>query len=606
MKAIALISTPWPIFKRPSIQLGSLKAYLLSNLKGVAVDTFHFYLDVAADIGYETYSLISDSSWLSESLYAGLVFEEQEKKVQKLWEVLKRKNKKIENLDLFQIKYRLSTLGEKHINSIDWEKYLLVGFSICFSQLMSSLFYMKKLKNLYPNLKIIAGGSHCSSELGQTLINTFDWIDLIVQGEGEKPLLRIVEEALKGTDIKSIRSIKGVIKRSSTEQNVDQIEDLNNLPIPDYEDYFDSLKKLLPSKRFFPRIPLEASRGCWYRGIHGDKKGCTFCNLNLQWKGYRYKSKERLLQEIKELRNKYNSISFSLMDNLIPSHMIPSFFEQLILLGEDFRIFLEARAGITKDELNKMYLAGVDEVQVGIESLSTSLLKKMNKGVTVIKNIETMKAFEEPNTPTLRSNIILDFPSSDQRDVDETLQNLQFVRHLTPLKPISFWLGYASDVYFNYHSYGLTSVFNHPYYSYLFPEKIFKNLILMIQGYRLKLNNKKLWQDVRRKVIEWEKNYKKIKYSDLKPKPILSYYDARDFLVIIERIGIGKELIHKLTKTSRDLYSYCEKIKHVEQIKNEFPRIQWDAIENFFKEMISKKLIFKEGEFYLSLAVSNK
>jgi len=606
MTTVALISTPWPIFKRPSIQLGSLKAYLLRNLQGSSVDTFHFYLDVAAHIGYDTYSLISDSSWLSESLYACLLFEEQVEKIQKLWDILKRKNKNIKNIDLFKIKASLSELCEKHINSIDWERYLFVGFSICFSQLMSSLFYMKMLKKLYPDLRIIAGGSHCSLKLGQTLINTFDWIDLIIQGEGEKPLLNVVEKALKGIDIRSITNMKGLIKRGADHGDVDQIEDINNLPVPDYDDYFKLLKDLPPSKRFFPRIPLEASRGCWYRGIHGNKKGCTFCNLNLQWKGYRYKSKERLMEEIRELKFRYNSISFSFMDNLIPPHFIPGFFEELLQLGEDLRLFLEARAGISKDELKKMYLAGVDEIQVGIEALSTSLLKKMNKGVTAIKNIETMKAFEEQHTPTLRSNIILDFPSSDQKDVEETLNNLQFVRHLTPLKPISFWLGYASDVYFNYDKYGLVSVFNHPYYSYLFPKEILKNLILMIQGYKLRNNNRHLWRKVREKVVEWNKNYKTIKCSDLKPSPILSYYDAKDFLVIIEKIGIGKELIHKLTKSSRDLYVYCDRIRHVEEIKNQFSRINWDAIERFLNEMIFKKLMFKEGEFYLSLAVNHK
>ena len=41
-----------------------------------------------------------------------------------------------------------------------------------------------------------------------------------------------------------------------------------------------------------------------------------------------------------------------------------------------------------------MRSAGMTEVQVGIESLSSKLLKKMSKGTTAIQNLEIMKNCE--------------------------------------------------------------------------------------------------------------------------------------------------------------------------------------------------------------------
>jgi len=49
---IALISTPWPLYSRPSIQLGTLKAYLQSHHPDIQVDAHHVYPKVARSVGY--------------------------------------------------------------------------------------------------------------------------------------------------------------------------------------------------------------------------------------------------------------------------------------------------------------------------------------------------------------------------------------------------------------------------------------------------------------------------------------------------------------------------------------------------------------------------
>ena len=49
---IALVSTPWPLYNRPSIQLGTLKAYLRSIYPEMKVEAHHAYLIIAESIGY--------------------------------------------------------------------------------------------------------------------------------------------------------------------------------------------------------------------------------------------------------------------------------------------------------------------------------------------------------------------------------------------------------------------------------------------------------------------------------------------------------------------------------------------------------------------------
>ena len=70
-----------------------------------------------------------------------------------------------------------------------------------------------------------------------------------------------------------------------------QMTELSDLSPPDYDDYFELLQSFSPEKTFFPTLPMEMSRGCWWHRPLKDGKstGCAFCNLNLQWEGYRAK-----------------------------------------------------------------------------------------------------------------------------------------------------------------------------------------------------------------------------------------------------------------------------------------------------------------------------
>ncbi len=606
MPNLCLISTPWPIYKRPSLQLGALKAYLKRELGPVEVHLRHLYLEVASTIGYETYDAISNTTWLGEALYAPLVFGQQYAPAQALWSKYARRINKLRNLDFFDLTKALEVIGQRHMEAIAQDSYLLIGASICFSQLTSSLYYLKELKKRCPQTITVIGGSHCSGPLGKTLLNTFDFIDVVIQGEGELPLSSLAKQLLEGRSLSQLGLIPGVSTRNHLSSNdLWQVDDLDQLPCPSYDDYFRELELLPPQMRFFPRLPIEGSRGCWYRKRAGGLKGCAFCNLNLQWQGYRSKDPQKICHEIEELISKYSQLSFSFMDNLIPTKM-RQVFKRLASLDTQLRFFCEIRAEEDKDTLKDMARAGVEDVQVGIEALSTSLLRKMNKGTRAIQNIQIMKYLEIPGMPTLNSNLIMEFPSSDENDVQETLESMDFVRHLRPLKPIPFWLGYGSHVYFHFKDYGIKKVFNHPHYRFIFPGHILNGLILMNQGYLPRRLQKLLWKPVYQKAKEWEKTYKALKATMERDHPLLGYWDGKDFLLIRERLAKGKDLMHRLRGRSREIYLFCEEIRELREISQRFSDISEDSLLRFLREMVQKRLMYQEGECYLSLAVPNR
>jgi hypothetical protein len=243
------------------------------------------------------------------------------------------------------------------------------------------------------------------------------------------------------------------------------------------------------------------------------------------------------------------------------------------------------------------------EVQVGIEALCTRLLKKIRKGTSAIQNLEIMKNCESPWLPDLNSNIILEFPGSEQMDVEETLANLEFALPFRPLKGIPFWLGYGSPVWQDPKSYGLKRVHNHPLYATLFPPDIFQRLKLIIQGYHGGLRHQqRLWRPVKKRLEDWKTAYAQL-HQNPGSDPILSYQDGGNFLIIRQRRYGADDKTHRLKGTSRKIYLFCEKNRSISRILENFPGFGEEKVRPFLSMMVDKRLMFQEGERYLSLAV---
>ena len=185
------------------------------------------------------------------------------------------------------------------------------------------------------------------------------------------------------------------------------------------------------------------------------------------------------------------------------------------------------------------------EVQIGIEALSSRLLKKLHKGTTAIQNLEIMKNCEALGIRNI-SNLILQFPGSNEQDVAETMKALEFALPLYPLKAINFWLGLGSPVWQRPKKFGINAVFNHPNWSFLFPDGIYRTLPLIIQAYRGDLTyQRKIWKPVKKKVSEWQKQYAEIQ-SRPGYAPILSFRDGRDFIIIRQRRFQAEPAVHRL------------------------------------------------------------
>jgi len=606
---LALISMPWPLANRPSIQLGTLKSFINSKAVEVKIDCYHPYLEVGNLLGLKAYNDIAERTWVAESVYAYLLNPKRRPEITDLFIKEYGAKGKKDPPDLKNISKQIHRLHQKKHLNLHWSSYDLIGFSICLSQLTSSLYMIRGIRRHHPRCPIVVGGSSCAGELGRSLLANSPEIDFVVSGEGELPLLTLIDR-IKNGDFEDDNSA-GLIWRDKkgklTGSGLKQLSNLKELPVPDYGDYFEQLKGQSRLSNLIPNLPVETSRGCWWHRVKSGSvdRACKFCNLNLQWRGYRSKEPIQVAREMEEFATKHSSLKFSFVDNILDSSKLRGLFKSINNLNRGFEIFTELRASVSRGDLIQMRKAGVNQVQIGVEALSTRLLGKINKGTTAIQNIELMKHCEELGIQHL-SNLILGFPTSDGKDVEETLNNLKFVLPYQPLRKVRFWLGQNSPVDLNPEQFGIRRVANHPHYKKLLPDPLADSLCLMIKTYiGDRTKQKKLWMFVARELDSWQKQYQSLR-KDHFPAPLLGYRDGGDFLLIRRRSRNYEMETFRLKGYSRGIYRFCEIRRTQGQILQEFPSVSLDKLENFIAHMVAKRLMFREGKEVLSLAVNEE
>ena len=126
-------------------------------------------------------------------------------------------------------------------------------------------------------------------------MRAIDCIDAAVIGEGDEPF-PLLNALAGGTDP---GPVPGVAWRVDGQvlAPASPPSELDNLPVPDYEEYFalaEDLGMVSPEGNRNVWLPIETARGT----PAGAKHHCTFCGLNGTSMSFRSKSPERVLDEL--------------------------------------------------------------------------------------------------------------------------------------------------------------------------------------------------------------------------------------------------------------------------------------------------------------------
>ena len=587
---------PWPLFNRPSIQLGALKAFL-GQQPWLRVETFHPFLAVARRIGIARYQWISKNVWVCEALYAGLLFPEQRDQTHRFLRQALRAAPSEARFDIARTEALLRAELQRWREQGEWHRFDLIGFSVCFNQLAASLAGARAIKEIAPQTPVVFGGSTCAPSVARSLLAAFPEIDYAVIGEGEQPLLGLCEH-LAGRGPLPPQALTATPRNTTPQASCDgydQLPHLDQLPVPDYDDYFQDIRRHFADSPFIPELPVEFSRGCWWGK-------CAFCNLNLQWRGYRTKSADRMLAEVQTLTKRHQSLDFTFTDNALPVRGSVEFFSRLSKGPRDYRFFGEIRVSQRGEQLAVCRRGGLTAVQAGFEALSNGLLQRIDKGVTVIDNLALMKDAVSCGI-IADGNLILEFPGSTNAEAEETLRNLDFAQPFTPLSVAAFFLGMGSPADRAPGRFGIRAVTHHPNNRKLFPPPLLTRLDLLIKGYRGdRAEQHRRWRPVTRKIKAWQ-DFHKRRNCSIFEKPPLSYRDGGDFLIIRQEQADGITLHHRLNGLSREIYLFCDEIRTDRELSQRFPQLAEKKLLTFLQDLMKKRILFIDGNRFLALAV---
>lgn len=338
---------------------------------------------------------------------------------------------------------RYADLLEKEIDECIDEIYnpdiKYYGFSANLYQWLVSVIIAARLKNKHPECVIILGGMGTKNAAIKYL-KMFAQFDFALWGEGENSLLSLVEHLEHGNC--DLESVSNLVYRENDKVVVSENRKVVfanlNLPEthPDYSDFFVQRKdfsKIIELEKCI--ITIEASRGChWNR--------CHFCYLNTGYKN-RSKNVEVLINEIKSNIDNFHSYTFSFLDNDIINNdyeRFNNFLDQLFLLKREHPEFKIEMAeiitkGICASCIKKMSLAGFECVQIGYESASNNLLRKIDKKNTFASNALFIKFAVQYKISTSGLNIITGLLEETEEDIMEAISSLYYLR---------FYLNYAS------------------------------------------------------------------------------------------------------------------------------------------------------------------
>jgi magnesium-protoporphyrin IX monomethyl ester (oxidative) cyclase len=327
----------------------------------------------------------------------------------------------------------------------------VVGCTSTFEQHVASLALLRRIHELDPDVITMLGGANCETVMGEATHRCFPWVDYVVSGEADGLVTELCRLALtRGRDVPAgelPRGVLGPAHRHTTEAGQPGgagarlaghrkprhklaralFSDLDSLPVPRYEDYFSTLaaSKIAPHVR--PGLPLESSRGCWWGAAHQ----CTFCGLNGTSLGYRSKSPERVLAEVRELEDRYGVSDFEAVDNILDMAYHQTLLPALAADTRTRRIFYEIKANVSRAQVAALVDAGIMWVQPGIESLHSEVLKLMDKGIQGWQNVQLLKWARELGL-RLSWSILWGFPGEKDDWYEDMAQWLPAMTHLPP------------------------------------------------------------------------------------------------------------------------------------------------------------------------------
>jgi ribosomal peptide maturation radical SAM protein 1 len=392
-------------------------------------------------------------------------------------------------------------------------------------------------------------------------------------------------------------SIPGVISRVNGESRYTsltpaRIQDLDTLPYPNYDDYFEQLAKIYPTNKNQRGVVMETSRGCWW----GEKRHCTFCGLNGTSMTFRSKSAKRVLDEITTLRSRHQAQLVQMVDNILDMRYFRDLLPELQRRQLKLDLFYETKANLTKEQVRALHAAGIVSIQPGIESFSTEILRIMRKGTSAAQNVQLLKWCRESGVKPLW-NLMYGFPGENPADYEAMAEMMGAIRHLQP--PVGFGairLDRFSPNFDRAEAFGIVNIRPDRNYGFIYglgESELFNLAYYFEHDYADGRNPETYVGGAFEAFRRWQGE------PDSRG---LVYVDHGETLAIWDLRSRAKRTLTILRGAERKVYLYCDQGRGLSQIEA-LAALSGIGIRELLERLIADELMIQLDGRYLSLAV---
>jgi radical SAM superfamily enzyme YgiQ (UPF0313 family) len=287
------------------------------------------------------------------------------------------------------------------------------------------------------NIPIVFGGVHPTAVPEKVL--SHDFIDFVIIGEGELPMLDLIEHLSRGESRDKLLNIPNICLKYKNHLYINNprpfIKDLDSLPFPDKQLFFEQ-------EPFFKNNPylIMTSRGCPYN--------CYYCSNNMIKNLYacerqhvRRRSPDNVIEELLISKERWGIKKVSFMDDVftISKPWLEEFIEKYISKINLLFYCYTHPLSLTREIASLLkkggcYLAGMG-VQSGSERIRKNIYNRHDSNNNII---EAMSYFKK-NKIKVQVDHIFGAPSENEEDLR---QSLQLYRKIKPEIILSFWLTY--------------------------------------------------------------------------------------------------------------------------------------------------------------------
>jgi radical SAM superfamily enzyme YgiQ (UPF0313 family) len=296
-----------------------------------------------------------------------------------------------------------------------WAEYLaemnpkFVGISVfTYQNRVASELFCRHLRRLNKDIKIILGGQGLSeggiqgvSGFGKQMFDQ-GLADFWIRSEGEISLVELLKNNIDYPGINS--------------DTFEQIENLDAVPFPNYDDYELELYETRS-------LPITGSRGC--------VRACSFCDIHEHWK-YRFRTGQNMADELLYLNERYAVTQFNFSDSLI-NGSLKEFKKFTKIIAEHNRNRLEEDRLYwgsqfivrPKGQVDEQYWQDIADsggrgLAIGVETGSDTVRTHMNKKFSNEDLDYTMEMLDKYNI-TCIFLMIVGYPTETEEDFQATM-----------------------------------------------------------------------------------------------------------------------------------------------------------------------------------------